>query len=655
LGLTDATGANRLAAAYQAHKDGRENDAEALYIRVLAGPPKDHGQAGQMLGLICLHQGDRLHTLGRSAEAVERYDRALALNPGADVYNNRGVALEALGRLDEALDSFSHAVVHRPDYGAAFFNRGGVLCALARWAEALSDYDRAVALPPDASAPYWNNRGLALGELNRWAEAADSFLRALALDPAYVDAEANLSVAQRRLGQLDAALGSADRALASQPSHPEALTTRGLALAALGRFEAALESHERALALRAGHLQALNNAGVALDALDRIDEALARFDAALAIDPGFAEAEFNSALALLRAGRWSEGWRRHEARWRRKGEPGPTYGDESLWLGRADDQALIGRTILLHAEQGLGDTLQFCRYAPAVKALGARVILEVQPALKTLLAGLEGVDQVIGISEPVPPFDCHTPLLSLPLALGKRGPSPPSAHPRESGDPGLFGLAGSDRVSRSSRQRRDSKAWVPAFAGMSGDNLFPQPPYLVADPARQAVWRARLPPSRGARIGVVWAGSAAHGDDRHRSLPAKALAPLIAAARNIGAQTISLQKEVRAADLAWLEQTPDLLRVEDRLIDFAETAALIAACDLVISVDTSVAHLAGALGQPLWLLTPKPCDWRWMSNREDTPWYPRARLFRQAEPGDWAEVLDRAAQALADVPAKGAL
>ncbi len=641
--MTDATGAQLLAAAYQAHKDGREENAEALYRRVLAGPPSDHGQAGPMLGLLYCRQGDQLHILGRSAEAVERYNRALAITPRADIYNNRGVALEGLGRLDEALESFDQAIACRSDYAAAFFNRGGVLSALERWSEALADYDRAVELLPDHSAAYWNNRGLALGELNRWAEAADSFTKALALDPAYADAESNLSVAQRRLGHLDAALRSAERALAIRPDHPEGLTTRGLALAALGRFEAALESHERALALRPDYLQALNNAGVALDALDRTDQALARFDAALALDPGFAEAAFNSALALLRAGRWAEGWRRHEARWRRKGEPGPTYPDASLWLGGTE---LEGRTILLHAEQGLGDTLQFCRYAPIAKALGARVILEVQPPLKTLLAGLEGVDQVIGVGEPVPPFDHHTPLLSLPLALSA---PPPPAHPRESGDPGLSRLAASKRVPRSSGRRPDSKAWVPAFAGMSGDRFVPEPPYLDADPSRADVWRTRLPPSGAPRIGLVWAGNAAHGNDRNRSIPAEALAPLIAAAQNIGVQMISLQKEVRPADLAWLEQTPDLLRVEDQLTDFADTAALISICDLVISVDTSVAHLAGALGQPLWVLLPKPCDWRWMSNREDTPWYPRARLFRQAEPGDWARVLGRVARALIDV------
>jgi tetratricopeptide (TPR) repeat protein len=640
------TAAGLLAAAYQAHKDGREDEAEALYLRVLEGPRADQGQAGPMLALLYQHQGDRLHTLGRGAEAVARYDRALALIPRPEIFNNRGVALEALGRLDEALESFNQAVGCRSDYAAALVNRGGVLCALGRWTQALADYDQALAVVPDQGPPYWNNRGLALGELDRWAEAADSFARSLALDPAYADAHANLSVAQRRLGRLEAALESAERALALRPDHPETLTACGLALAALGRFEAALGRHERALALRPAYLQALNNAGVALDALDRTDAALTRFDAALAIDPGFAEAKFNSALALLRAGRWQEGWRRHEARWRRKGEPGPTYRDETLWLG---DESLEGRTILLHAEQGLGDTLQFCRYAPAVTALGARVILEVQPPLKTLLAGLEGVDQVIGIGEPVPAFDLHTPLLSLPLALAEPRTPPPSAHPRESGDPGLSRLAGSEKGPRSSRRQGASKAWVPAFAGMSGDGFFPQPPYLVPDPARADFWRAHLSPPGGPRIGLVWAGNAAHGNDRNRSLPATALAPLMAAARTLGAQMISLQKEARPADQPWLDQTPDLMRVEGQLADFADTAALVATCDLVISADTSVAHLAGAMGKPLWLLLPKPCDWRWMSGREDTPWYPTARLFRQATPGDWADVLGRVAQALVGV------
>ena len=269
-------------------------------------------------------------------------------------------------------------------------------------------------------------------------------------------------------------------------------------------------------------------------------------------------------------------------------------------MGRPDDPDVQGRTILLHAEQGLGDTLHFCRYAPRVKARGARVVLEVQPGLKSLLAGLSGVDQVIGVGEPVPPFDLNTPILSLPLAL----------------------QCGSD---------------------------IPPPADLILDPARAALWRTRLPSPAGMRLGFVWAGNAAHGNDRNRSLPAQALAPLIAVARRVGAQMISLQKALRPDDLAWLEQTPDLLPLGDQFMDFADTAAVIATCDLVISVDTSVAHLVGTLGRPLWLLLPSHGDWRWMSKREDTPWYPSARLFRQAQPGDWAEVIDRAARALADL------
>ncbi len=597
--MTEAgAGAALLANAYQAHLDGREDEAVALYVQVLNGPTPRHGEAAQMLALIYSGRGDRSFAAGRSLDAVTHYDAALALAPlRAEVWNNRGVALESAGRLEAALESFGRALAVRPAYTAAEVNRGGVLVALERWAEALNAFDR-VEGTISKDAKYWNNRSLALGGLNRWAEAADGFRAALALDPADADALSNLSVAERRLGRFEAALASADRALAVRGDHAEALTTRGLALAALGRFEAALESHDQALGRQPNHLHALNNAGLALDALDRLDEALVRFDAALAHDPGFAEAAFNSALTLLRMGRFEDGWRRHEARWRRKGEPGPTYPEATLWLGGGDDQSLEGRTILLHAEQGLGDTLQFCRYASAVKALGARVILEVQPQLTALLAGLDGVDQVIGVGDAVPPFDRHTPLLSLPLALGPR-------------------------------------------------SAIPAAPYLAADPSRVAAWRAQSPPPGGVRVGLVWSGAAAHGNDRNRSLPASALAPLIAAARDRGAQVISLQKEVRTDDLAWLEATPDLIRVDGQLIDFADTAALVATCDLVISVDTSVAHLAGALGRPLWLLLATPCDWRWMSKREDTPWYPSARLFRQQTPGAWAEALDRAARALA--------
>ncbi len=614
-----------LAAAAALHQAGQFNEAERAYLALGDQTGPHRAQTLQLLGLlyrqtgqslkalivydrlvalgavspnILIIRGDLLQGLGRQVEAVLSYDQALASDPGrADAHNNRGVALEALGRLSDALESFDASLQHRPDDANTHYNRAGVLAALHRPAEALEAYDRTLNLRPN-HAQTLNNRALVLGALKRWDEALTSLDQALAIAPDYADALANRSIALRRLKRPADALASVDQALALRPDFPQALTTRGLALAALGRFEAALQSHEQALAGRPAYPEALNNAALALEGLGRFEEAADRLEAALALDPDFAEAEFNSGLALLRLGRFAAGWRRHEARFRRQGRPGPTYPPDCLWLGAVSPR---GETLLLHAEQGLGDTIQFCRYVAAVRALGARIVLEVQPALVRLMAGLAGADQVIAIGDPVPAFDHHTPLMSLPLALGL------------------------------------------------GDDLGPAGPYLAADPGRTKIWRAALGAVSGRRIGLVWSGNPAHENDLNRSVPVQALAPLLT---EVGAhdQIISLQKEVRAADQPWLTTLPQIIQVADRLDDFTDTAALVAACDLVICVDTAVAHLAGALGRPVWLLLPTPADWRWGATGEATPWYATMRLFRQDRPGDWASVVRRVAEALANQP-----
>ncbi len=616
-----------LAAAGALHQAGRFEEAERAYLVLFDQTGPRQAQTLQLLGLlyrqtgqslkalivydrlvalgaaspdIFIIRGDLLQGLGRRVEAVSSYDQALASDPGrADAHNNRGVALEALGRLSDALASFDASLLHRPNDANTLYNRAGVLAGLDRPAEALEAYDQVLNLTPN-HAQTLNNRALALGALKRWDEALASLDQALVLTPDYPDALANRSVALRHLKRPADALASVDRALALRPDFPQALTTRGLALAALGRFEAALQSHEQALAVRPAYPEALNNAALALEGLGRFEEAADRLEAALALDPDFAEAEFNSGLALLRLGRFAAGWRRHEARFRRQGRPGPTYPPDRLWLGAVSPR---GETLLLHAEQGLGDTIQFCRYVSAVRALGARIVLEVQPALVRLMAGLAGVDQIIAIGDPVPAFDRHTPLMSLPLALG---------------------LA---------------------------DDLGPADSYLTADPDRTKIWRAELGVVCGRRIGLVWSGNPAHENDLNRSLSVQALAPLLAVAR-VNDQIISLQKEVRAADQPWLATLPQIIQVADRLDDFTDTAALVAACDLVICVDTAVAHLAGALGRPVWLLLPTPADWRWGAAGETTPWYATMRLFRQDRPGDWDGVVRRVAQALANQPSE---
>jgi len=551
-------------------QQGRSEDALTAYDILAA-----EGEIGADL-----HQarGDRLQGLGRFEAAVEAYDAALAREPArVEALNNRAAALEAMGRLDAALQGFDAVLSIRPDHTQALYNRGGVLTALGRSTEALESYDRVLVLQPDF-APAHNNRALALAALGRFEEAVAGYDTALSLaDDA--STSSNRSAALRALRRLDEALDSARHALALRPDFPDALNAEGLALAAMNRFEAALASYDRALVLRPDHRDALNNAGVTLAALRRFDEAGVRHEAALALDPSFAEAEYNLGLLALRLGD-PAGWARHEARWRRAGQPGPTYPDAQLWLG-ADD--IAGSTLLLHAEQGLGDTIQFARYASHVRARGAKVVLQVQPALKRLVRGLDGADVVVAaVGEPLPPVDRHIPLMSLPLVFGVEGGAP----------------------------------------------------YLQADPAAAALWRERLLADR-LRVGLAWAGNPAHGNDANRSIALSVLAPLLARA----ATFVSLQRDVPPTDVPTLAET-GIRPFPASISDFADTAALIDALDLVITVDTSVAHLAAALGRPTWVLLPRFPDWRWGEASDETPWYPTMRLFRQSDFGQWGDVVE---------------
>lgn len=451
--------------------------------------------------------------------------------------------------------------------------------------------------PKNASAHL--NLGCAQQQAGDLAEALTSFTRTVGLQPGHAEAHCNRAGVLLALGRPAEALAAYDRALGLRPDIAEALDGRGNALADLGRHEESLAAYGRALEARPGYVEALGNRAFVLTDLNRYAEALRDYDAALSLRPGFGRLHFDAAMALLVTGDFARGWREFEWRWRVEGGEQQVRGfTQPQWLG-ADE--LRGRTILLHAEQGLGDTLQFCRYVPMVAARDARVLLEVQKPLTTLLAQLPGVAQVIAHGEPLPAFDLHCPLLSLPLAFG------------------------TDLGS------------IPAPAS-----------YLAADPDRVERWRQRLGVPRGRRIGLVWSGSARHRNDRNRSVALPALRPLLTG----GVEVFSLQKELRAEDRKALRDIPALRHFGDELHDFADTAALVECLDLVITVDTSVAHLAGALGKPAWILLPFAPDWRWLLEREDSPWYPRARLFRQPAMGDWASVIERVAAELAALPTR---
>jgi tetratricopeptide (TPR) repeat protein len=435
--------------------------------------------------------------------------------------------------------------------------------------------------------------GMLLGDAGRLHDAADCFRRLTALQPDFAEAHGNLGIALQRLGRPDEAIESFRQALALRPD-AAAHFRLGVVLADRNKFDEAIACYRAALALDPGDAKAHYNLAHALGGLNRIDEALASYRLAFELDPKLAEARWNIALLRLLAGDFANGWRDYEWRWRGGIQPPHAdYGGRPRWTG---DAPLAGQRILLHAEQGFGDTIQFVRYANLLAARGATVLLEVQPELKPLLSLMPDVAGVSARGDKLPAFDCHFPLLSLPLAFA----TTPEKIPAEV-------------------------------------------PYLVAPPERVATWRARLAADGRRRIGIAWSGSRQRGNDHGRSIPLAALAPVLAAS---DCRFYAVQTECSDRDAATLAGLWEVVDLRPQLGDFADTAAILANLDLVITIDTAVAHLAGAMARPVWIMLPFAPAWRWLLGRDDSPWYPTARLFRQHRPGDWAGVIDRVRAAL---------
>lgn len=585
--------AARLKQGLALHQQGQWAQAQTLYEAVLAQQPS-HFDAQHLLGVLALQMKD-------PERAVARISQALTLNPNsAAACSNLGLALHELQRYDEALARFDQALALQPNYAEAHNNRGNALKALQRLDEALTSYERALSLKPDYAEAHYN-AGIACKERQQFEAAIAHYNRAIALRPGYADAYNNRGNALRECQRPEAALASFDQAIALRPDLAEAYNNRGNTLRGLGRFEAALDSFDRAIALKPDYAEAHSNRGIVFYEQGQLTSALASYDAAIALQPQAVDAHWNQAVTRLLQGDFARGWPLYEWRWKL-----PSFRTQRrdfaapLWLGQTPVE---GQTLLLHAEQGLGDTLQFCRYVQQVSARGARVLLEVQAPLVGLLEGLAGVCELIRQGAPLPAFDSHCPLLSLPLAFNTRLNT------------------------------------IPA-----------EVPYLRSNAAQRQVWSERLQMMMGAqrrpRVGLVWSGSTGHTNDRQRSLP---LAELLA---HLPPQLdyVSLQKEVRAADQAALANSP-IHHFGVELRDFTDTAALCDLLDLVVSVDTSVAHLSGAMGRPTWVLLPHVPDWRWLLNREDSPWYPSARLFRQTADRQWTPVLQRLGTALAHLAA----
>lgn len=559
--------------------------AERAYRAVLASAPRHFG-ALQLLGLLKAQQR-------QFSEAYRLLSKALDLEPGsvAALSTLAGV-LVALGRESEALAACDRILAQQPNDVDTHYNRGLVLVRLGRLAEALAAYDRALALKPDLPVALLN-RANVLAELERYDEAIAAFDRLLARNAGNAEAHNNRGLALFGAGRHAEALASYDRALAIRPDYAEAHNNRGWLLHRLNRHDEALAAYDRALAIRPDYADASNNRGLALHEVHRHAEALASYARTLAIRPDFAEARFNQSLTQLCVGDLRSGWPNYEWRWKTKKSTAP-WRDfrEPLWLG---GESLEGRTILLHAEQGFGDTLHFARYIPQVARRGARVVLELQPALIALLAELDGVSATVERGAPLPAFDCHCPLGSLPLAFATE------------------------------------LATIPAAV-----------PYLPTDPARVAHWAARLPDGRP-NVGIVWCGNPNFRGDYNRSMTFAQFSAVVAK-RDVA--FVTLNPGLTAEDASALADHADVLPFARDLRDFADTAALVASLDLVITTDTAVAHLAGALGRPVWLLLSASPDWRWFLDREDCPWYPSARLLRQSALGEWDPVIARVGREL---------
>jgi len=604
--------ADQFQLALSSFQQGKFTEALTLCSTILLNVP-DHADALHLSGMVHAQSGNL-------QEAAALLQKSLLADPdNAAAHANYGNVLSSLKRPEEALICYDRAIRILPDVAELHALRGNVLRKSGRFEESVAAFDRAIALNPD-DAECHCNRAVALKELRRYDLAVAGYDAALQLNPSSVPALANRGVALLAMGRYEAALSSLERAREIAPKIPYIHVQTGIALHGLGRFGAATESYRTALALHPDNADAHHNLGISLLQLKQHESALESFERAIALDGQLADAYVNRGLALaetgkhtdalasyqqaiaikpalriahrnlghlyLQLGDFDKGWEKLE--WRLIGNDNRLNRRlfaQPAWLGQ---ESIAGKTILLHCEQGLGDTLQFCRYARHVSDLGAKVILEVQRPLLRLLAGLDGISAVIAQGSPLPPFDFHCPLMSLPLALKQ--------------------TVGSAPVTCTT---------------------------IRADAAQTGAWQTRLGPAARPRIGIVWRGNPQHKNDHNRSIPLPAFTHLLDGAFEF----ICLQKDRTEAEQEIIASYPGIRQFDGHLQDFSDTAGLCSLLDLIITVDTSVAHLAGAMGKPVWILLPFNPDWRWMLERADTPWYPSARLYRSDRRLGWQTLI----------------
>lgn len=598
------------------HRSGKRIEAKAIYDKILKEQP-EHFDALQLSATLAVQE--------------ECYERAIILfnmalkikNNHADVYNNLGYALEKLDQLDEALANYDRAIHLKPDNADAYYNRGNALQKLNRLDEALSSYDNAILFRRDNADIYFNH-GNVLQKLNRLDEALSFYDKAIALKTDHKDANINRVATLIELGRLEdvtsnygasevlayashffylansflerkqpeKALSSYDKAILLRPNYADAHFNRAIALAELDRLNESLASYDKTILLNPDYADAHFNRAITLVELDRLEEALASYDKTIAISPNYVKAHWNKSLLNLLKGDYLTGWEGYEWRW--KHEPihmllgGKREFTEPLWLG---NETLIGKRVLIYAEQGLGDTIQFSRYIQMVKDLGAHVIFEVPEPLIEIFQGIGGVDELILKGQPLPIYDYQCPLLSLPLAFK---------------------------------------------TNLTNFHKFEK--YLFPNYNKVKAWKKELGAKTKKRIGIVWKGGTALKDDANRSLKLEQLVQIM----QYDFDYICLQKEISETEKEIL--TAKKIRFfSDKIKNFSDTAALCNLMDLVISVDTSVAHLAGTLGIRTWIMLPYMPDWRWGLHSTESPWYPSIRLYRQTTKKDWSNVLSNIA------------
>jgi tetratricopeptide (TPR) repeat protein len=576
--------------------DGAGSLYEAGLAHMVAGRFLDAQVCCQQALAADLNHADALHLMGLLSfqaqqfdHAVEWFSRAIRRNPKTDYLLNLGSALKQAGRLEEALQVFDKTIQLKPDDPLLWCRFASILVALGRNAEALLSYQHALKLDPH----HWEaayHCGELLHRSARFEEALSYFDRCDEWRPDHVRTLQARARCLRALKRFEECLAENVRAHALDPADPISCNNVGSTLLSLDRPDDALRWFDEALALQPNSGEVLLNKASALAQLVRFDEAMVIYERAVASDPNDHNSAWNLAVLQLLTGNLEAGWRGHEAlRWWRLPDPAYPKFSAPMWRGH---EPVAGKTLAVWQDEGLGDTIQFARYVPLLAARGARVILVVEPPLHSLLSRLNGVSQCLPkLPETrLPPVDFHAPIYSLPVAFETRLDSIPSSE-------SYLPVPGADQVQ---------------------------------------AWENRLGPHDKLRVGLVWSGSPGHPNDHSRSIPFRMLSGLL----DVDAKFVSLQKDPRAQDVEPLRERPDIVDLTADLTDLAATAALASCLDLVIAVDTAVAHLAAALGRPAWIILPYTPDFRWLLDRNDSPWYPTVRLFRQSKRGEYGSVIE---------------